>query len=240
MSFFYAITNFPFYVLKKFVAGILFFSWWTVLVLDYFGAVSFVFALIRRRYFGDHQKRFIGFGFTALILLITVSSFDGIHLRHLINIQGVLVIMLVLGFIQLKENMHIFKNRYLRIVAMIVLLLPLRFPFLETEIKGNADRIEKNKQVYSIIKDETAPGSVIVSDASDAVWWYCDRPSIWIPVLYSDFKKLLEIQRVDYIYFEKTSDYLGRLDNADLMDFLSTASIIDGSPFGWGLYKINR
>jgi len=240
MSFFYALTNFPFYVLKKFAAGILFFSWWTMLILNFFGVVPFAFALIGRSYLNSLQKRFIGFTVASLILLVALSSFNGIHLRHLINIQGALVIMLVSGFIQLKEHLPVFRKRYLWIGAAVLLLLPLRFPFLEIELKNNADRIEKNKNVYSIIKEKTASEAVIISDASDAVWWYCDRTSIWIPVIYSDFKTLLEIQQVDYIYFEKTTDYLGHLENADLVDFLSTASIVEGSPFGWSLYKINR
>ena len=122
----------------------------------------------------------------------------------------------------------------------MVLLLPLRFPYAELELMDYADRIEKNKDVYRIIMERTEPGAVIVSDASDAVWWYCDRPSIWIPVIYEDFKRLLEIQRVDYIYFENSTEYLGRLDNDDLLDFMTTSSIVDGTPFGWSLYRITR
>ena len=240
MSFSYAVSHFPFYVLKKFVAGILLFSWWTIIVLNFFGAVLFVFALMRKKYFNSLQQRFIGFGITSLILLIALSSFNGIHLRHLVNVQGVLIVLVILGLIQFREQLPFFRKRYLWVLAIILLLLPLRFPYLEMELKVYTDRIEKNKDVYQIITEKTEQEAVIVSDASDAVWWYCDRPSIWVPVLYSDFKTLLEIQKVDYIYFENSSEYLGRLENDELVDFLTISSIVDGTPFGWSLYRIIR
>lgn len=239
MSLYYTITHFPFFVLKKFVAGILFFSWWTIIVLNFFGTVPFVFAVIWRKYFGNFQKRFIGFGVTSLILLIALSSFDGIHLRHLVNVQGVLVFLLILGLIRFRENLPFLKKRYFWIVAILILLLPFRFPFPELELKGYADRIEYNKEAYKMIIEKTEPGAVIISDASDAVWWYCDRPSIWIPVVYDDLKTLLEIRDVDYIYFEKSSEYLGRLENDDLLDFMKTTSMVEGTAAGWSLYKIN-
>jgi hypothetical protein len=148
-------------------------------------------------------------------------------------------VALVLGYIHFREHVKLFRNRYIHVAALILLLLPLRFPFLEIELKNNADRIEINKKAYELIKEYTADDAVIVSDASDAVWWYCDRSSIWIPVVYGDLKILLETHQVDYIYFEKISDYTDRLEDRDLIDFLSTTSIVDGSPFGWSLYKIN-
>ena len=141
-----------------------------------------------------------------------------------------------------EQNKRNFSGYYPagRLLAIILLLLPLRFPYLEMELKVYTDRIEKNKDVYQIITEKTEQEAVIVSDASDAVWWYCDRPSIWVPVLYSDFKTLLEIQKVDYIYFENSSEYLGRLENDELVDFLTISSIVDGTPFGWSLYRIIR
>jgi hypothetical protein len=240
MSFSYALVNFPFYVLKKFIAGNLFFSWWTVVVLNFFGAVAFIFALIRIKDSGGIKRRFIWFGATSLLILIALSSLNGIHLRHLVNIQGVLIVVLVLGYIRFREHVKLFRNRYIHVAALVLLLLPLRFPFLEIDLKNNADRIENNKRVYEIIRENTEEGAVIVSDASDAVWWYCDRSSIWIPVVYGDLKVLLQNHQVDYIYFEKISDYTDRLDDRDLIDFLTTTSIVDGSAFGWSLYKINR
>jgi 4-amino-4-deoxy-L-arabinose transferase-like glycosyltransferase len=239
MSLSYALANFPFYVLKKYIAGNLFFSWWAAVVLNFFGAVAFIFALMRIRYFDGIRRRFIGFAVASLLLLIALSSLNGIHLRHLVNIQGILIVALVLGYIHFREHVKLFRNRYIHVAALILLLLPLRFPFLEIELKNNADRIEINKKAYELIKEYTADDAVIVSDASDAVWWYCDRSSIWIPVVYGDLKILLETHQVDYIYFEKISDYTDRLEDRDLIDFLSTTSIVDGSPFGWSLYKIN-
>jgi hypothetical protein len=149
-------------------------------------------------------------------------------------------VVLVLGYIRFREHVKLFRNRYIHVAALVLLLLPLRFPFLEIDLKNNADRIENNKRVYEIIRENTEEGAVIVSDASDAVWWYCDRSSIWIPVVYGDLKVLLQNHQVDYIYFEKISDYTDRLDDRDLIDFLTTTSIVDGSAFGWSLYKINR
>lgn len=240
MSFSYALSHFPFYVFKKFAAGILFFSWWTMVVLNFFGAVPFVLSLIRIRHFENVQKRFLWFGLTSLLLLIVVSSLDGIHLRHLVNIQGILVVMLVMGFIQLIQPGGLFKKRYLKVAAMVLLLLPLRFPYLEIELISNAHRIERDKEAYDNIKEQTEIGSVIVSDASDAVWWYTDRYSIWIPVLYEDLKTLKENNKADYIYLEKTTDYLGKLDDSDLLDFLDSTSIVSDIPPDRGLFRVEK
>jgi len=240
MTFSYALSHFPFYVFKKFAAGILYFSWWTVVILNFFGAVPFVLALMRIKHFENVQKRFLWFGLTSLILLIAVSSLDGIHLRHLVNIQGILIVMVVMGFIQLIQPDGLFKRRYLKIAAMVLLLLPLRFPYLEIELLNNAHRIERDKVAYDTIKGQTEEGAVIVSDASDAVWWYTDRYSIWIPVLYEDLKTLLENQKADYIYLEKTSEYLGKLEDSDLVDFFNMTSIVADIPPDQGLFRVEK
>jgi 4-amino-4-deoxy-L-arabinose transferase-like glycosyltransferase len=237
MSFWYAFTEFPFYVFKKFAAGVLFFSWWTVVVMNFSGAIPFVFAVIRMKFLETIERRFAAFTITSLFILIALSSFDGIHLRHLVNIQGALAIALVIGLIQLKRELRFKGSKYIGIAAVILLLLPYRFPALEMELKGNKARIENDKEVYEIIKKATPPDAVIVSDASDGVWWYCDRSSIWVPVLYSDLKTLTEITRVDYIYLENTTEFVGRLNNEELLDFLTSFSIVDGSSFGWSLYE---
>ena len=240
MSFSYALSHFPFYVFKKFAAGILFFSWWTVVVLNFFGTVPFVMALMRIRHFENVQKRFLWFGFTSLFLLIAISSLDGIHLRHLVNIQGILIVMLAMGFVQLVQPDGLFKKRYLQIAAMVLLLLPLRFPYLEIGLMNNVHRIERDKEVYEIIKEQIEEGAVIVSDASDAVWWYTDRYSIWIPVLYEDLKTLLENHKADYIYLEKKSEYLGKLDDSDLVDFFNTTSIVTDISPDRGLFRVEK
>jgi hypothetical protein len=202
--------------------------------------VPFVMALMRIRHFENVQKRFLWFGFTSLLLLIAISSLDGIHLRHLVNIQGVLIVMVVMGIIQLGQHNGLFKKRYLKIAALVLLLLPLRFPYLEIELVHNAHRIERDKEAYEIIKEQTEEGAVIVSDASDAVWWYTDRNSIWIPVLYGDLKTLLENHKADYIYLEKTTDYLGKLEDSDLLGFFNMTSIITDIPPDRGLFRVEK
>jgi len=118
--------------------------------------------------------------------------------------------------------------------------LPLRFPYLEIGLMNNAHRIERDKEAYDIIKKQTEEGAVIVSDASDAVWWYTDRYSIWIPVLYEDLKTLLENHKADYIYLEKTSEYLGKLEDSDLVDFFNTTSIVTDISPDRGLFRVER
>ena len=237
MSFWYAVTEFPFYMFKKFAAGMLFFSWWTVAVLNFLGAIPFAYAIFKIKSLDCFEKRFVAFALTSLIILMAVASLDGIHLRHLINIQGLLAIAAVIGLIYLKSRTSLLKTRYIGVAAIILLLLPYRFPSLEMELNDNYIRLENNKMVYELIRQSTAPDAVIVSDASDAVWWYCDRRSIWIPVIYDDFRKLTEITRVDYVYLENTPEFVERLDNGELLDFLTRYAIVDGSDFGWGLYE---
>ena len=237
MSFWYAITEFPFYVLKKFGAGILYFSWWTVVVMNFLAIIPFIFAVVRMKFLDDIEKRFVGFAVMSLALLIAVSSLDGIHLRHLINIQGILVIAATIGIVRIREFLSFGNAKYIGVAVVIILLLPYRFPSQEIELNANYFRVRGNKEVYGLIRNTTEPDAVIVSDASDAVWWYCDRRSIWIPVVYDDLKKLAGMTEVDYIYLEDTPEFVEQLSDEELLDFLVSYSIVDGSPFEWGLYE---
>lgn len=239
MSLWYAVSNFPFYMLKKFVAGITFFSWWTMVVLNFFGIVPLIFAAMKNKIAGYSQSGFVKFALASLMLVIMVSSFNGIHLRHLVNVQGLLVITIVIGLILLKNQIQFFQKHWILAAILFLLVIPARLPFLEKELLANARTVEANKKVYERLSEISGPGDVIVSDASDAVWWYSDRFSIWIPVVYDDLKSLMKIQRIDYIYLEKTPDFLSRLEDEELVDFFTMASIVDGSEIGWSIYKVN-
>lgn len=239
MSLWYAVSNFPFYMLKKFVAGITFFLWWTMVVLNFFGIVPLIFAAMKNKMAGYSQSRFIKFALASLILVVMVSSFNGIHLRHLVNVQGLLAISIVIGLLLLKNQIKLFQKHWALAAILFLLIIPARMPFLEMELIANARTVEANKKVYERLSEISGPGDVIVSDASDAVWWYSDRFSIWIPVVYDDLKSLMKIQRIDYIYLEKTSDFLSRLEDEELVDFFTIASIVDGSELGWSIYKVN-
>jgi len=239
MGLWYAVSNFPFYMLKKFVAGIAFFSWWTMVILNFFGIVPLALAAMKNKIAGYSQSEFIKFALVSLMLVVIVSSFDGIHLRHLVNVQGLLAISIVIGIMLLRDQIQLFQKKWVLAAILFLLVIPSRFPFLEKELIANARTVEANKKVYERLSEISCPGDVIVSDASDAVWWYSDRLSIWIPVVYDDLKSLMKIQRVDFIYFEKTSDFLSRLEDEEVVDFFNMASIVDGSEIGWSIYKVN-
>jgi len=93
---------------------------------------------------------------------------------------------------------------------------------------------------YETIAKETGPGDVVISDASDAVWWYADRLSVWIPVRYGDVVKVMDMAKADYVYLANMSEYFSGLSDEDLADFHTRMIQVDGVAGGWGLFRRNQ
>lgn len=233
----YALTNFPLYVFKKFAAGNILFVLNFPTIVNFFGIVPLAYALWKISSLNEWPRKFIAFSIISLIVVIEISSLDGHHWRHLVNLQGVMAVSVAVGLLGMRESVAVFRGKYIFALVVALMLFPARFPFQEMELSKTAVSVDSGKANYRLIASETKTGDVIISDASDAVWWYADRSSIWIPIMYRDLKKVMEIAGSDYVYLEDTSNYFGGLSNDELADFHTRMTQVDGIPGGWGFFK---
>jgi 4-amino-4-deoxy-L-arabinose transferase-like glycosyltransferase len=238
MTIWYAMGNLPFYMLKKFAAGIFFFGLNTPIILNFAGVIPLLYGLKKAFMSIDLEKKFILVTVASMILVVLLSSLDGQHWRHLVNLQVLFVVSILVGLRMMFSKFQILRDRYAQAAAVVLLLFPARFPAQEFRLIETADRVQGNKLAYEAVAEVSNPGDVVISDASDGVWWYADRASIWIPVVYSDLVKLMEIQPSEYIYLEKPSEYLSRMSSVELADFQTRVEWINGVEDGWALYRV--
>lgn len=236
----YALGNFPFYVFKKFAAGIVFFALNIPAVLNFFGIIPLAYAVRKIFILPDIRMRFIGFTMISSAIIVLLSSFDGQHWRHIVNLQVLLTVSIVAGVMMMLENMAIWKRKFMAALLVAAMFFPARFPFQEKELSNTAATVRDDKLKYETIAKETGPGDVVISDASDAVWWYADRLSVWIPVRYGDVVKVMDMAKADYVYLANMSEYFSGLSDEDLADFHTRMIQVDGVAGGWGLFRRNQ
>ena len=133
----------------------------------------------------------------------------------------------------------IFENRFLRIGLVVLVLFPAQFPFQEIKLIYLADAVRNDIELYEKIQSLTDPDDVIFSDVSDAVWWYSNRNSVWIPVVYNDFKTIAQQEKAEYVFIKDSSSYFDMLTDDELLDMMSITEFVDGDPLSWGFYKID-
>ena len=240
MTFWYALGNFPFYLFKKFIAGNVFFALNFPAVINYFGVIPL--AYLVKKFSEPNGTRMAFFKFTAvsLVIIVGVSSLSGQHWRHIVNLQVFLAISIAFGLKNIIANVPFFRRKTFAAVLILLMFFPARIPFQELELSNASKTVRAALPVYEMIKSESEPGDVIISDASDAVWWYTERSSVWIPVLYPDVAKAVEITDAEYIYLEDISGFLSGLSNQEIMDFYSRFFQIHGELGRWALFKRNR
>jgi 4-amino-4-deoxy-L-arabinose transferase-like glycosyltransferase len=236
----YALSHFPFDVIKKFVAGLVFFGGSFPLRFNYLGIVPFFFALLNIGRMNGRQKQVVLFAFISALLVIILSSLDGHHDRHLIPLQAFFAVSILTGFILMAKEFAFFGRRRAMIILTALLFLPPRFPFQEMSLSKLSAESRSYQQDYKRITDIVRPDEVIISDGSDAIWWYADRSAIWIPGHYGDIKELFKRDDCDYLYLTRPIEFMSRLNDDDLFDFTSRAEpVADYAGYG-GLYKLNK
>ncbi len=227
VSFWYALGHFPFDLARKFVGGLIFFGGAFPLRFNFLGIVPFFFALLKYDKMDGLQKKVVLFAFISAVLVIILSSLDGHHDRHLVPLQPFFVVSTLIGFVLLAKDFGIFKYRLLAIILGLLLFLPARFPFQELTLDGIASRNRASLSDYSNLAEIVKPGEVVISDASDAVWWYADRPSIWIPVHYSDTQILIARKDCRYIYLARPAEFINSLSDNDILGFSNSAEQVN-------------
>jgi hypothetical protein len=165
------------------------------------------------------QRKVLLTAFIGSVLLISVAAFDGHHDRHLVPLQPFYSLATLIGGVVFAKAIG-FYNRKMVLVALTVLLfLPPRFPYQEYDLKSIAHKSQEDRQAYMEISRLVAESEVIVADASDAVWWYANRKSIWIPVDYEDFKSLMERPDCHYLYLTNPIAFFNNRTDDEIADF---------------------
>jgi len=239
MTFWYGLTHFPYFMFKKFGAGLYFFTFNSPTVINFFGLIPFGYGIMKSWKDSTTTGRFAQFSGVSAVLVIIISSLDGHHWRHIVNLFPLLAVTIAIGLSKILDNVGLFRKRLAAVILVFMMFFPARLPFLELELKNNQMSIAQAKPIYEKIKTESNAGDIIISDASDAVWWYCDRSSIWLPVQYDDLVKLFDMIDSGYIYLEDSSEFFSTLMDEELLDFHQRTMLIDGKLGGWSLYRID-
>jgi hypothetical protein len=240
MSLFYTISHFSFDLAKKFVGGLIFLGGAFPLRFNFLGIIPFFFGLIKINRFDGTQKKIVLFAFISSVFIIILSAFDGHHDRHLVPLQVFYAVSTMIGFILLAKEFKFIERKVLLIIFGLLLFLPARFPYQEFSLSSIAAENRANKPVYSKIAEIVKTDEVVISDASDAIWWYADRPSIWIPVHYDDLKILLARDDCQYVFLCRPTDFFKKLSNDEIADFAySTELVLDMQEHG-SLFRLKK
>lgn len=233
-----AIFQYPFDVAKKFVGGLIFFGEAFPIRFNFLGVVPFVFAVLRWNRLESLQKKLVLFSFVSAILIALLSSFDGHHDRHLLPLQAFFSAAMLVGFGLILSELRLRERRLFAAILLLILFLPARAPYQELGLSMTAHECRENIPGYLHLTSFVDRDDVVVSDASDAVWWYADRLSIWSPVQYDDLKMLMSKGRCDYVYFAEPMEFLNKTGDEDLADFVSSAEPIAEFPGPGQLFKV--
>jgi hypothetical protein len=227
MNIFYVFTHFPLDLIKKFVAGLIFFAGAFPIRLNFLGILPFFFALMKLFSTDSPQRKAAIFAFYGIILVILVSSLDGHHDRHLLPLQTFLVVTMFVGFEIMAREFGFKKHKIAMIAIGAILFIPARAPFLEYRLAAIANQCRTNKPAYIQLSSIVEPDEVVLSDVSDAIWWYSNRLSIWVPVDYIDVKTAVTRTNCRYLYLSEPIAFLNKLNNNELSDFVNSAEQVD-------------
>jgi hypothetical protein len=238
MPLWYVATHLPFDLGKKFVGGLIFFAGAFPLRLNFLGVVPFIFGILRIGQVRPVERRMILFAFVAAASVIAISSLDGHHDRHLLPLQACIAVAMLIGFKCLLDEIGAARYKVLVIALGALLFLPSRAPFIEMRLNLLAERYRTDKIGYAIMGNHVEPEAVVVSDASDAIWWYGERNSIWIPATFEDLKLLLSLGRCDYVHLLDVSAFFNALSEEEAGVFAGLVQPVDEFPGPGELFRV--
>jgi hypothetical protein len=126
------------------------------------------------------------------------------------------------------------------ITFCILLFLPARLLYQEFQLSSIASQNRSNAPTYSELARIIKPGEVVISDASDAIWWYADRSSIWIPVHYDDLKILFARDDCRYLYLARPIDFMNYLTNNEIADFAYSTELVTDMHGSGQLFRLKK
>jgi len=231
------VIHYPFDMAKKIIGGVLFFSQAFPTRFNFLGTVPFFFALLRVGRLESAKRKLVLFGFASAVLIIALSSLDGHHDRHLLPLQ---VFFAIAMFIGLDFIISEFPGSRLAVaLATLVVFIPTRAPYQEMKLHLTAERCAESIPAYRRVKQFVGQDKVVVSDASDAIWWYADRLSIWIPTRYDDLRLLMARRRCDFIYLAEPMKFIQKLEDDEIADFVASTARIEDFPGPGELFKVS-
>ena len=92
---------------KKFVGGLVFFASAFPLRLNFLGLVPLFLALMKVWQVELKERKIILFAFYAVVLIMVISSLDGHHDRHLLPIQGFLIVSMLIGLVRANSERNV-------------------------------------------------------------------------------------------------------------------------------------
>jgi 4-amino-4-deoxy-L-arabinose transferase-like glycosyltransferase len=240
MTFWYALSHFPLSVAKKFIAGLFYFAKSFPSFFNFLGVVPFFYLFFKSGETRGIERKIFLFSLWGICLIVIPTSFAGAHDRHLLPLLVFLIITMLVGFRFLVRDFGINRNRLAFIIATALLFLPAKAPIQEKELAGIANKSRASMLAYGEIEKLVGNSEVVVSDVSDAIWWYSERSSIWIPVHFDDLNKLIDEQQINYLYLDNPDKYLGKFARSDRAQFADIVEPVTEFSGPGVLYKIRH
>lgn len=215
MTLWQTIIAYPLTYLKKIISGIPLFLQGLTLQLNSYSLflVFWAYVFIAR----DHRlftiMRFI---LISIPLYIFLCLLDGQHHRHLFIFISFLTIIAAAGFTNFITRAGINKWKYGSISALLIFLIPFAFPQQEIKFRDNKIIFSKDKLVYNQIS-EIVTGN-IAAVPSDALWWYGNLNTIWMPTDYTTLVKIDSLIGIQAVYFQR-ENWLSRQSDEDVASF---------------------
>ena len=240
ITLFKAFSTFPLAVLKKFIAGIIYFISQLPVHFSFLGFIPFMYGILKIRNMPDGIKKFFGFSLASLILLIVVSSIGGHHHRYLVTIQVLLTISMLIGFLKLLKDLKFTESKMKITILTALLFLPSRAPFQEIRLHSIAVECKRDISIYTKVRERTEEDAVIFSDVSDGIWWYARRNAIWIPIRVKDIMKIQQLSGAGYVFLRDYKKYISGLKDDELLQFLQSIELVSVLDNKSGLYKLKK
>lgn len=215
----YIITHYPLDLAAKAFSGMIYFAKSFPIYFNYLGIVPFIFGLYKIGDFQGVQRKAVLLAFLGAVLIMVLGSFDGHDSIQLAALQPFFALGALLGGVVFARAMGFYRFKVAVGIAALILFLPARYPYQETELKMTAMKSEADREAYAEISRIVAPDDVVISDVSASVCWYAKRKAIWLPIQYDDFKSLMTRLDCRYLYVNDPVTFMNNRTDRELGDF---------------------
>jgi hypothetical protein len=213
------ITHYPLDWAAKAFSGMVYFAKSFPIFFNYLGIVPFIFGLYKIGNFQGVQRKAVLLAFLGAVLIMVLGAFDGHDSIQLVSLQPFYAIGTLLGGVVFARAMGFYRFKIAVAFAALILFLPARYPYQETELKITAMKSQADREAYAQIARIVAPSEEVVSDVPASVSWYAKRKAIWLPAHYDDFKSLVNRPDCRYLYINDPVTFMNKRTDRELGDF---------------------
>jgi 4-amino-4-deoxy-L-arabinose transferase-like glycosyltransferase len=215
----YIITHYPLDWAAKAFSGMIYFAKSFPIYFNYLGIVPFFFGLYKIGNFQGDQRKVVLLTFLGAVLIMVLGALDGHDSSHLASLQPLFAISTLLGGVVFSRAMGFYRFKIVVAVAALIMFLPARYPYQETELKMTTVKSEVDREAYVEISRIVAPGEEVVTDVPASICWYARRKAIWLPINYDDFKTLMNRPDCRYLYINDPVTFMNKRTDRELGDF---------------------